>query len=58
VRIEDVEIGQWVVYRPHHGPAEDGEVTAVRGNLVMVRYVGDQGSKATYASDLEPGMTP
>jgi hypothetical protein len=57
MKIEDVEIGQWVVYRPHPGTAEDGEVTGVRGDLVMVRYAGDRHSKATYASDLEPGAT-
>ena len=56
MEIEDVRVGQWVIYRAHPSArAEDGEVTEVRGNLVMVRYAGDRGSKATYARDLEPG---
>lgn len=50
--------GDWVVYRPYPGaPAEDGEVTEIRGDLVMVRYRGDVTAKATRPSDLEV-MTP
>jgi hypothetical protein len=50
------KVGDWVIYRPHGGEAEDGEVTAIRPHgLVMVRYRGDLHSKATRAVDLTPG---
>lgn len=59
MKLEDVNVGMWVVYRPHpDAQLEDGEVTAIRGDLVMVRYKGDRHAKATYARDLEPGRAP
>jgi hypothetical protein len=56
MRIEDAEIGQHVIYRPHDdAPAEDGTVTGVRDTLVMVRYWGDHQPRGTHPGDLEPG---
>lgn len=40
-------IGRGVVYRPAHGPAEDGVITRVNDRYVFVRYGADRGSKAT-----------
>lgn len=45
-------IGAGVVYKPHHGPPEDGIITGVNDYFVFVRYKGDNGAKATYAKDL------
>lgn len=45
-------IGAGVVYRPQHGPAEDGEIVAVNDRYVMVLYRGDRTAKATRAEDL------
>ena len=51
-------VGDWVVYRPYPGgPAEDGEVTEIRDDLVLVRYRGDVTAKATRPGDLQV-MTP
>jgi hypothetical protein len=47
-------IGAGVVYRPHGGPAEDGDIVSVGDQYVMVRYVGDRQAKATRPEDLEP----
>jgi len=57
MKLSEISVGQWVVYRPHHPGAqpEDGEVTEIRRDLVMVRYRGDRTAKATYPGDLEPG---
>lgn len=58
MKLEDVEVGQWVIYRPGgNQPPEDGEVVEVRERFVMVRYAGDRGAKATRAEDLELGAT-
>lgn len=56
MKIEDCEVGMWVIYEPYPGgPKEDGEVVEIRENFAMVRY--DRGSaKATYPSQLEPGV--
>jgi hypothetical protein len=56
MRIEDAQIGQWVVYSPGDEPQQDGTVTGVRDTLVMVRYWGDNTAKATHPGDLEPGV--
>jgi len=45
-------VGAGVVYRPVHGPAEDGTIVAVNDRYVMVLYVGDRTAKATRAEDL------
>lgn len=60
MKLEDVVVGQWVIYRPAGGeaPPEDGEVVTVGDRYVMVRYAGDRGAKATRAEDLEPGVVP
>lgn len=61
MKLEDVTVGQWVVYAPRPGveTGEDGEVVEVRdGGYVMVRYRnGLQAGKvcATRAADLQPG---
>lgn len=50
------QVGDWVVYCPGHGPREDGEVTSIRSQgMVMVLYRGDRYAKATYVRDLVPG---
>ena len=46
-------IGAGVVYRPGHGPAEDGVITGTSRTYVFVRYAGDTGAKATAPEDLE-----
>jgi hypothetical protein len=57
--LDDIEVGMWVIYQPHPGaPVEDGEVTEIRGDLVMVRYRIGATAKATYPGDLRPGATP
>lgn len=46
-------VGSGVVYRPYPGgPAEDGEITEVRGPWVFVRYAGDGIAKATAPESL------
>lgn len=47
------KIGAGVVYRPHDGAAEDGEITSVSSRFVFVRYRGDAGAKATDPSMLD-----
>lgn len=46
-------IGAGVVYRPHPGHAEDGDIVSVNDSVVFVRYVGDRTAKATYPEDIE-----
>jgi hypothetical protein len=46
-------IGAGVVYRPGHGPVEDGVITGVGPTLVFVRYAGDIGSKGTQPEHLD-----
>jgi hypothetical protein len=41
-----------VVYRPGHGPAEEGVITRVTEQYVFVRYGSGIGSKATRADHL------
>lgn len=45
-------IGAGVVYRPHEGRHEDGEIISANDHYVMVWYVGDRGPKATRPEDL------
>jgi len=45
-------VGAGVVYRPSHGPAEDGTIVSVNDRYVMVLYAGDRTAKATRAEDL------
>ena len=47
-------VGCGVVYRPGHGPAEDGVVVSVGPVYVHVRYRGDETAKATHPDHLEP----
>ena len=48
-------IGTGVVYRPYPGAkAEDGVITGVNEEYVLVHYVGDRAPKATRPEDLEP----
>lgn len=50
------KVGEWVVYRPFNGPAEDGEVVEIRGDNAMVRYGWSSASaKSTPISMLTPG---
>lgn len=56
MKIEEVSEGQWVVYRPAHGSAEDGTVVRVgRSGVVFVLYKGSITPKATNPEDLSPG---
>jgi hypothetical protein len=45
-------VGAGVVYEPRDDVREDGVITSVSASYVFVRYRGDDGSKATCASDL------
>lgn len=56
---DHIAVGDWVVYIPYPGAqAEDGEVTEVRGNgIVMVLYRGDRTAKATREADLHRGLS-
>ena len=45
-------LGEGVVYRPAHGPAEDGTIVGTSDRFVFVQYVGDRGAKATDPGDL------
>lgn len=58
MKINDAHPGDAVIYRPHPGaPAEDGNITAVNGTYVFVRFVGDRQSKACRPEDLQPAHT-
>lgn len=51
-------VGRSVVYRPDHGPSEDGVITGVSERFVFVRYRGqhpDAHGQATPAELLEVG---
>lgn len=47
------DFGRGVVYKPAHGPREDGVITAWNDHFIFVRYRGHEGSNATRAEDLE-----
>lgn len=44
--------GEAVVYRAGTDLAEDGVITSVGVNYIMVRYAGDEHAKVTYPRDL------
>lgn len=62
MRLEDISIGDEVVYIPHHlltGEKDKmvenknlGVVTAKNDRFVFVRYLGKEGSEATNPTDL------
>lgn len=45
-------IGNGVVYRPAHGPAEDGTITDVNDRFVFVHYAWSRIGIATDPGDL------
>lgn len=56
MKLEDVRVGQAVVYRPYPTATapEDGTVTSKNAHCVFVRFSAVGCSKACRAEDLEP----
>lgn len=46
-------VGRKVVYVPYRGAVEEGVITGVSGQWILVRYGADVHSKATAPGDLD-----